>query len=297
MSLRNGKQISTTTFDTYYYVNRKGHQFPVVTTISPIKNEKEIIGGISVFRDITNEKRIDQAKTEFVSLASHQLRTPLSTINWYTEMLLAGDIGKLTTEQHKYVKETYKASKRMVDLVNALLNVSRIELGTFVVEPKPMNIKEVLNEVISELQSLIKIKKTIVKVHLDVNNTYQLDRKLIHIIFQNLISNALKYTPEKGKIIVSVTEGTKFIDIQVKDNGYGIPTNQGKLIFTKLFRADNIKDKESDGTGLGLYIVKSILDQTGGSIHFESEIDKGTTFFVKIPVRGMQAKKGARQLE
>lgn len=122
------------------------------------------------------------------------------------------------------------------------------------------------------------------------------DSKLVRIIFQNLLSNAVKYTPEKGKIIVGINTDKKYINISIADNGYGIPASQQGRIFEKLFRADNARQKETDGTGLGLYVIKSIVEKNGGQASFKSKENKGTTFLIKLPLSGMKKKEGTRGL-
>jgi signal transduction histidine kinase len=211
-------------------------------------------------------------------------------------MLLAGDAGKITKEQKDYLEEVYSSNKRMVELVNSLLNLSRLDLGTFTVNPEACDLTEISKNVLKELSSIIKTKK--MKIEQDYEKglkEIKVDKKLTRMIFQNLLTNALKYTPDKGKVSVSIKQEEKNILIEVKDTGYGIPKKDQPKIFGKLFRADNVKN-ETDGTGLGLYIVKSILEQSGGRIHFVSEENKGTSFFVKIPLSGMKAKGGTREL-
>lgn len=307
----NGKEISADLFPldeimpsssintgSYYYTRKNGSIFPVAITASKVFIENKPIGSIIVFRDITKEKEIDKAKTEFVSLASHQLRTPLSTINWYTEMLLSGDAGKINKEQKKYLEEVYQGSKRMVGLVNALLNVSRIEMGTFAIEPEPVDLKKTAQIVLKELEPTIKGKEIKMDESYDSDlPIIQFDPKLINIIFQNLLSNAVKYTPAAGSVSLMVSKDIESIIIKVADTGYGIPQNQHVKIFSKLFRADNVVSKETEGTGLGLYIVKSIIDHAGGRIWFESEDNKGTTFHVTLPLKGIKEKKGTKTLE
>ncbi len=277
---------------------KNGEVYDVAISISPVLDEKkQVVFFVGIERDITKEKMIDRAKTEFVSLASHQLRTPLSTINWYAEMLLSGDAGKVTSKQAKFLKEIYKGNQRMVELVNALLNVSRIELGTFAVEPQPTNLCEVLASVLLEVDPQIKNKKLKVTKNCPGNfPEMMVDPKLMRIIFQNFITNSIKYTPPEGKIVVTVTKQSKDVLISVSDTGYGIPKNAQDKIFNKLFRADNIRAIESDGTGLGLYIVKAIVEQSKGKIWFESEENKGTTFFATLPLKGMVKKEGAKDL-
>lgn len=278
--------------------HKNGKEYTTITTISPILNEdNEVEFMISISHDITKEKEIDRAKTEFVSLASHQLRTPLSSVNWYSEMLLAGDAGILNDDQKGFVNEIYKGNQRMVDLVNSLLDVSRLELGTFTIAPEIMNVCEPAKSVINELRPGIQAKK--IKLNMNCENDMpqiKADPKLIRIVFQNLLSNAVKYTPENGRVDVNIKKENKNILITISDTGYGIPKNQHDKIFTKLFRADNVKAKDTEGTGLGLYIIKSILESSGGEISFESEEDKGTTFFVRLPLKGMKAKQGSKVL-
>jgi PAS domain S-box-containing protein len=287
----------TRTFATAYYVRKNGIALPVSITVAPVIVNGAITGAVETFRDITHETEIDRAKTEFVSLASHQLRTPLSAIGWYSEMLMAGDAGAMTDDQKNYLKEIHDGNTRMVDLVNALLNVSRLELGTFAIEPQPTDLVGVTESVLQELAPQIASKNQ----HLDKKfetglPQISVDPKLFRMIIQNLASNAVKYTPIGGSVEIIIEKKDSDIAITVRDTGYGIPKNQQNKIFSKLFRADNIRKYETEGTGLGLYIVKSILDQSGGSVRFESEEGKGTTFFATIPITGMKLKEGARKL-
>lgn len=295
-SLRTGKMQTMPHYTNI--VAKDGREIPVSDSASPLKIKGgQVIGCVVVFHDMTEERRIDRAKTEFVSLASHQLRTPLSAINWFSEMLLNGDAGKLNKEQKRYLAEVYRGNKRMVSLVNALLNVSRIEMGTLAVEPEPTSLTELSDSVLRELEQQILKKK------LEVTKNYQkglplikLNPKLIRIVFQNLLSNAVKYTPRQGKIKVVLKKVKDKIKIIIRDTGWGIPKREQNKIFTKLFRADNVKEKISDGTGLGLYIVKAIVKESKGKVWFKSAKNKGTTFFVELPLAGMKKKEGAKGL-
>jgi PAS domain S-box-containing protein len=279
-------------------IRKGGQEYQVMISISPIMdNAGKILYFVGLERDITKEKQIDRVKTEFVSLASHQLRTPLSAINWYAEMLLNGDAGKISKTQKEYLNEIYNSNQRMVALVNALLNVSRLELGTFTVEPQPTQLNQVADDIIKELKPQILDKKQkIIRQYQSSLPVISVDPKLIRIVFQNLLSNAVKYTPAKGLITVGLSAQPRSIRLTIKDNGYGIPADAQSRIFTKLFRADNVRIKETDGTGLGLYIVKSIVEQSGGRIWFESTEDQGTTFYVDFPLSGMIKKDGNKAL-
>lgn len=296
--LKTGKTMrSSLSEDQFFYVKKDKTSIPVAISVTPILDEKEIVGAIEVFRDISKEKEIDKAKTELVSLASHQLRSPLSTISWYVEMLLAGDAGKLKEEQKKYLEEIYAGNRRMVNLVNALLNVSRIDLGTFSIEPVPTDIIALSKDIVRGLESKIFERKLGVQEKYDQTiDLLNADPKLLRIIIENLLSNAIKYTPEKGYIDFSIEKRAKDILIKIKDTGYGIPKKDQPKIFSKLYRADNIREHAIEGTGLGLYIVKNVVNQSGGEIWFESKENKGTCFYVSLPLKGFKKKKGSRSL-
>ena len=304
---------TTTTTTTMYLLSKNKVKFPVAITLSPIILNNKIIGAVEVFRDITKEQEIDKAKTEFVSLASHQLRTPLTTISWYTEMILKGDMGQVVPGQKKYLEEIYHGNQRMVGLVNTLLNVSRLELGTFIVAPEPTDIVMLAKSVIDEQKPQISEKKLHLIKKFEKNiPIIQTDPKLLHMVVQNLLSNAVQYTPEGGRVEVSLSlddppspppspkakdgQGKKNVLMKIADTGYGIPKNQQNNIFIKFFRADNVREKDTEGTGLGLYIVKSIIEHSGGKVWFESEENKGTTFYVTFPLEGMKKKEGTKAL-
>ena len=298
MALSTGEKASVPLGATYYYLRKDGTKFPSGITVTPFMLDGKIIGTIEVFRDITIEKDVDRAKTEFVSLASHQLRTPLSTISWYSEMLLSGDAGVLNDQQKDFVEEIYKGNRRLVDLVNSLLNVSRIELGTFAVEPEMHDLREISKSVLDELKPIIIGKKMNIKTNYEENlDPIKLDDKLVRMVFQNLLTNSLKYTADGGNISVEIKSKEKEVLVSVSDDGYGIPQSQQKEIFGKLFRADNTRTLDTNGTGLGLYIIKSIIEQSvGGKIWFDSTENKGTTFYFTVPKEGMSVKKGSRPL-
>jgi len=286
LAFKTGKKITVTN----YLVRRDGTKFPALIVATPIIFNKEIIGAIKVFHDVTREKEIDRAKTEFVSLASHQLRTPPSIVKWYSELLLNNpDYPKFTDKQKIYIKEISEAGERMIVLVNTLLNVSRLELGTFKTQSKSVDIIQIAKNSLTELASDIKTKK------LQVQEIYEeklpkitTDPGVVTIVLQNLLSNAVKYTPDNGKIVLKILSEKNKIIITVTDTGYGIPQDQQAKIFTKLFRADNVSAKDTQGNGLGLYIARSILERINGKISFKSTENKGTTFTVSI----LNRKKG-----
>ena len=201
----------------------------------------------------------------------------------------------------------------MIDLVNTLLDVSRIELGTLMVEPKPTDVLMLAQSVLDEQKPKIEKKKLVIVEKMDKDiPIFLTDSKLLRMVFQNLLTNAVAYTPKSGKIEFSVSiDDKKTIHITVSDTGYGIPKNQQDKIFTRFFRADNVKEKDTEGTGLGLYIAKSIVEHSGGKIWFESPPPQsaennnqggnilenpGTTFYVTLPFDGAKKKEEVKQL-
>lgn len=295
--------ITTTTDSSYYYTRKDGTRFPISITVTPVVVENKINGAIDVFRDITREKEIDRAKSEFVSLASHQLKTPPTAIKLLVERILSGKVGPLTEKQREYFNDIQSSNQRMIDIVNVLLSVSRIEMGTFVMEPSKKDMCALVQNVVTELEMVIHNKKIHLERAFPENSMMvSLDESLFRMVMDNLIMNAVNYTQEGGKIRISCkqvnrgrTLGKKTLQensyvASVADNGYGIPKKQQSNLFTKFFRANNAREKHPDGTGLGLYIIKSILDNVGGLLWFTSEENKGTTFYVAIPVTGMKMK-------
>ncbi|MBN1618460.1 PAS domain S-box protein [Candidatus Dojkabacteria bacterium] len=277
---------------------KSGIQYDSDIRISPVIDES---GNIEYFvvleRDITKEKMIDQAKTEFVSLASHQLKTPLTGITWNLESLLNDDAGKLNKQQKNILSSLYESTNSLTKLVNALLNVSRIDLGTVAINPEPTNLEEIVNKVLKDLESRISKKELQITNHFEKElPLINVDPTLIRIVIENVISNATKYTPDKGSVEIFLKKEPHYIKLIVKDTGLGIPEDEKPKIFTKLYRADNVVSTNISGTGLGLYITKKIVEASKGKIYFESKEGKGTTFFIDIPLKGMTRREGTKGL-
>lgn len=234
-------------------------------------------------------KELDKAKDEFISMASHQLRTPLTTIKGYVSMLDEGDFGKLTHEQKKYIKQALDASNRMARLIDDLLNISRMEAGKFYIDAEKIDLNIVVPQELEQVKVLaesknvdlhyVAPKKPIPKMNLDDNKTRQ--------VIMNLADNAVHYSaPPKGggKVEVRLEHDGDDMVYVVRDNGIGVPKDQQGKLFTKMFRARNAQEVRPDGTGLGLYMVKRVVEDQGGRIIFESTPGKGSVFGFRIPI-------------
>lgn len=278
-----------------FHAQRKkkdGTLFDANITYSPIKSGSSISGVSVMISDITRERAIDKMKTEFVSLASHQLRTPLTSIKWGLEIFMK-DEKSLNSKQKAEISDIYRSNERMIELVNSLLNISRIESGKIIVSPKPTKIAEFIADVIKKANTKIEEKNIIIKTNIASNlPEIDLDPDLISNVYQNLLGNAVDYSPKGSKIILTVKkEGEKIIS-SIADSGIGIPENEKARVFERFYRAGNAKKIKPDGTGLGLYIAKSIVESSGGKIWFESKAGRGTTFYFSLPLTGMKPKSG-----
>jgi PAS domain S-box-containing protein len=266
-------------------ITKSGEVRTILLTVFETRDTQTLgrMGIASIF-DITEQKKLDKAKTEFVSLASHQLRTPLATMKWFMDMLLSGDIGELPDKQKEYVQKLYTVNGEMAELVDILLNVSRIEIGALVLDKKKANAVDIAESILTELSSQIARKYLIIdKRYGNALQDITTDPKLLRIVIQNLVSNSVKYTPDGGTITITFTQTGSQGQIIITDTGMGIPREQQDKIFTKLFRADNVRTQSAaQGTGLGLYLVKSIIEALGGSISFTSEEGKGSVFTITL---------------
>lgn len=296
-SLRTGLPMSTIAT----YQTKDGHTIPVSVTGTPIIMNDKVIGAIGTFRDFSEEQNVARAKSEFVTLASHQLRTPLSAVAWVSELLLSGDAGPLSPEQREHIQNIYRSNRRMTDLVGEMLLVASLDLNELPVRLKPVRIAEAAKEVLRDQLTIHKGKQLQIMELYDWSvPPVSCDEDILRLLLSNLLSNAMKYTPNQGKITLTVgvdhqqrlrdgSDGS--VVITVHDNGYGIPEEATNKIFSKFFRADNILHRDTDGTGLGLYIVKSLIDYVGGRVTFTSTVGQGTAFTVVLPLEGMRAHK------
>ncbi len=229
---------------------------------------------------------LDKVKSDFLTVASHQLRTPLTAIKWVSEALLNKG-GKLTkAQQQHYLNQIHESNERMIELVRVLLEVADIDFGTFSANPQPVRLAVVLDQVINELSTGLTDKKINLVKNIDKNLPIILiDPSWVRVILHNLLTNSFKYSSEGQTISISVKKQPNDILIKIIDHGCGIPAEQQSMIFAKFFRAANAQNLVNDGSGLGLYISKALTDQAGGNIWFDSVENSGTTFYVTLPVK------------
>lgn len=271
--------------DKIFYRRKDGFKIPVAVHVSPIILNDRPLGAIELIRDITLEQQIDRMKSEFISLASHQLRTPLSAIKTYSHMLSDGYMGKLNNAQKKALETIVGASNRMNELISTLLNITRIESGSIAITLKQINLYKLIEDIMPEV-SLMASNKMInlsLRVIGKGNLSTKTDPLIVKEIMTNLVTNSIKYTPDQGEVEIVIKPRKDDIMIQVIDSGWGIPLHAQDQIFSKFFRAENIIKRETTGTGLGLYLVKGLLDALDGNIWFTSEEGQGTKFFITLP--------------
>jgi signal transduction histidine kinase len=235
--------------------------------------------------DIHEQKELERIKTEFLSLASHQLRTPLANLKWQIDFLLTRKKDELTESVRDYLEKMFRRNEDMIDLVNTLLNLSRIEMGRVKVEKEEADIVETIQGVIEELTPQAESKHMTLTSELPAQHSIHTDKRLVRIIIQNLLANAIRYTTEGGTATLSLTSHGGATMVSVADTGVGIPPEEQGKIFSKMYRATNAQKMEANGNGIGLYMCKALAEAMGGTISFESEMGKGTTFTVTLPNR------------
>lgn len=236
----------------------------------------------------TNDRlrKLDETKDEFISMASHQLRTPLTSVKGYISMVLDGDAGKLTTEQRKILEQAFGSSQRMVYLIGDFLNVSRIQTGKFEIEHEPVNLAGVVSQEINQLVETAKTKRITMTYEVPENfPTINADENKLRQVMMNFMDNAIYYSPADTKIKVQLYKDAGSVVFKVTDQGIGVPKSDQPKLFTKFFRAPNAKQQRPDGTGIGLYMAKKVIVGHHGTVIFETKEGKGSTFGFRLPMK------------
>ena len=225
-------------------------------------------------------------KSEFISVASHQLRSPLSNLRWAIELLMSGKLGRIEEKQTEYFRILKENSGRMLELVSDLLTVSRIETATLPLKKKEISLENLIRELISKFEPFAKALNVEIKFEPQANLPKALaDPSQIRLALENLLDNAIRYIKNKGKVDIKLEQRGKNFYFEIKDSGVGVPKEDQKHIFQKFFRSENILKYQTQGSGLGLYISKSIVERSGGKIGFKSEENKGSTFWFTLPIK------------
>jgi signal transduction histidine kinase len=240
----------------------------------------------------SNEKlqKLDEAKDDFISMASHQLRTPLTSVKGYISMMLEGDAGEINEQQMTFLDQAFMSSQRMVYIIADLLNVSRLKTGKFLIEPKPTYLPDIIESEINQLLETAKARELKLVFHKPKSfPTLNLDEVKTRQVIMNFMDNAIYYTPKGGKITLTLKDADGSIVFTVHDTGIGVPKQEVHHLFTKFYRAGNAKKARPDGTGLGLFMAKKVIVAQGGAIVFETEEGKGSTFGFTFPRAKLEA--------
>lgn len=248
----------------------------------------------------TNKKLhlLDEAKDDFISMASHQLRTPLTSVKGYISMVLDGDMGKITDDQRKVLEEAFASSQRMVYLISDFLNVSRLQTGKFELERSRTNLAEILTDEIDQLQAMASGRQITIEYtspsHFPVIN---IDQDKFRQVMMNFIDNAIYYSNSNTTITVQLYTEAEDVIFKVIDQGIGVPSDERHKLFTKFYRATNARKQRPDGTGIGLFMAQKVIVAHGGSVIFESKEGKGSTFGFRLPMKLAELKDDSKKLE
>ncbi len=244
--------------------------------------------------ELEKTKQLDQQKSEFLSIAAHQLRTPMAGIRWVTGMLYEGDMGELNKEQKHHLSNALENINRMVNLINSLLDVTKIEEQKFKYDFAKHNFSEIVAAVVNRFENSAKEKQlTITISDKDSPIMAEVDQEKIELVLSNLIDNAIKYSNAKGIIEILLSKNTTELTCAIQDHGIGIPKDSLNRVFTKFFRGQNVLKVVTEGSGLGLFMVKDIVVKHGGEINFVSEENKGSRFTFTLPLKQNVIKKPA----
>lgn len=285
------KKKTTFQGSSYYLMRKNGNKFPVNLTISPVIAKNKLIGIIDTFQDITKDREIERLRLDFLMLASHQLRTPLSGIKWMIETMQRGSTGDLNQKQNDYLSRIYNVNERMIRIISEMFSVLNLESGTVFVKKDKVSVDKICKEIIILMNPVAKEDGVLLQNNIKISTVIETDPQILSAIINYLISNAIDYSFASNKVIISAKDLRKDIIISVEDSGIGIPVDEQNKIFEKFYRASNARIFKPNGTGLGLNIAKSFAEKLGGDIYFKSKENKGSTFYLRIPKKSNYIKQ------
>ena len=268
-------------------VTQPHHKFLQVYT-APVQGEDsaQLIGRIIALRDVTRERELDKMKTDFISVVSHELRTPLTSIKGYTDLLLSDAAGDMSELQHEFLSIIQTSTTRLTNLINDILDISRIESGRIEIRHEPVDYRKIVADILRLMKTAADEKRIALEATLPASMPPVCgDADKVTQVLTNLVGNALKYTPVDGRVSISLeVAGDASVTTCVADTGIGISAEDQKRLFQKFFRADNSSTREAGGTGLGLVIAKTLVELLGGAIWVDSDPGRGSRFFFTLPL-------------
>lgn len=278
--------IIVSTLFIYVVGNRYIENPEVVALITLFISFILFIIGTTIVHSFEKLAEANRLKSEFISVVSHQLRSPLSNLKWAIELLMSGRLGEIKEKQTDYFRILKENNARMEELVQDLLTVSRIETATLPLKKIKTSLENLIEKLISEFEPFAKASNVEIKFEKEKNlPSVLLDPDQIRLVVENLLDNAIRYIRDKGEVRISLEKKGKNLYFEIKDNGVGIPKDDQKYIFQKFFRSSNVLRYQTEGSGLGLYIAKSIVERSGGKIGFKSKENKGSTFWFTLPIK------------
>jgi len=255
------------------------------TSVVPLGRGNKFFGYIIILHDITREKSLEKLKSEFISLATHQLLTPTSVVKWAVDSVVKGETGKIPKKTKEALEGAMQNNERIIAVVDDLLNVTKIEEGRFVGEFTEESLTELITAVAESRRKNIEKKNIEIEIIPSEKECFvEVNRQSVMLAVENLVDNAVEYSNVGGKVTIKISCDNIKAKVEFIDAGIGIPQDEQRKIFTKFFRGDNALKIKSSGTGLGLFIVKSIIEAHKGSIGFESQENKGSSFWFTLPV-------------
>ncbi len=269
---------------TYYIASKERNPEIIIASVSIVAAFVVSVSFLIVrtFEELVHSNML---KTDFVSIASHQLRTPLSSIRWTLDLLLGNRTGELSSKQRGFVESIQDSNERMMDLVRDLLNVSRIDQGRLVLKRDKVELTNIVEDLIREMSAYAEANHITIALKKRPRKMNVLgDEQYIKMVLENLIDNAIRYSNKEGTIEVTITSKSNYVHVDVTDHGVGIPKNDQKHIFEKFFRSRNIMRQQTEGNGLGLFIVRAVVRGMKGRVGFTSKDSNGSTFWFELPL-------------